>query len=76
MNDEFVELKIKDKTVKLPIRKASIGPNVIDVTKLYGKTSYFTYCPGDLCPPHHVHPSHPLRRRGEYLGIEGMKLRT
>lgn len=46
MNDEFAELKIKDKTVKLPIRKASIGPNVIDVTKLYGETGYFTYDPG------------------------------
>lgn len=46
MNDEFAELKIKDKTVKLPIRKASIGPNVLDVTKLYGETGYFTYDPG------------------------------
>lgn len=46
MNDEFAELKIKDKTVKLPIRKASIGPNVVDVTKLYGETGYFTYDPG------------------------------
>lgn len=46
MNDEFAELKIKDKTLKLPIRKASIGPNVIDVTKLYGETGYFTYDPG------------------------------
>ena len=46
MNDEFAELKIKNKTVKLPIRKASIGPDVIDVTKLYGETDYFTYDPG------------------------------
>jgi len=46
MNDEFAELKIKDKTFKLPIRKASIGQDVIDVTKLYGETGYFTYDPG------------------------------
>ena len=46
MNDEFAELKIKNKTVKLPIRKASVGPDVIDVTKLYGDTGYFTYDPG------------------------------
>lgn len=46
MNDECAELKIKNKTFKLPIRKASIGPDVIDVTKLYGETGYFTYDPG------------------------------
>ena len=46
MNDEFAELKIKNKTFKLPIRKASIGPDVIDVTKLYRETGYFTYDPG------------------------------
>ncbi|MDP5110503.1 MAG: citrate synthase [Rickettsiaceae bacterium] len=46
MNDEFAELKIKNKTFKLPIRKASIGPDVIDVTKLYKETGYFTYDPG------------------------------
>lgn len=46
MNDEFAELKIKNKAFKLPIRKSSIGPDVIDVTKLYGETGYFTYDPG------------------------------
>lgn len=46
MSEEFAELKIKDKTVKLPIKHASIGPSVIDVTKLYGETGYFTYDPG------------------------------
>lgn len=46
MNDDFAELKIKNKIFKLPIRKASIGPDVIDVTKLYGETGYFTYDPG------------------------------
>jgi citrate synthase len=46
MGEEFAELKIKDKIYKLPIRKASIGQDVIDVTKLYGQTGYFTYDPG------------------------------
>lgn len=46
MSDEFAELKIKNETYKLPIRKASIGPDVIDVTKIYGETGYFTYDPG------------------------------
>ena len=46
MSNEFAELKIKNETYKLPIRKASIGPDVIDVTKIYGETGYFTYDPG------------------------------
>lgn len=43
---EFVELKIKDKIFKLPIKKASIGEDVIDVSKIYSETGYFTYDPG------------------------------
>jgi citrate synthase len=46
MGEEFAELKIKDKIYKLPIKKASIGQDVIDVTKLYVQTGYFTYDPG------------------------------
>jgi len=46
MSEEFAELKIKDKTYNLPIKKASIGPDVIDVTSLYKQTGYFTYDPG------------------------------
>jgi len=46
MSEEFAELKIKNETYKLPIKKASIGPDVIDVTKLYHETGYFTYDPG------------------------------
>ncbi len=46
MSEEFAELKIKDKVHKLPIKKASIGQDVIDVTKLYSQTGYFTYDPG------------------------------
>ena len=44
--EEFAELKIGDKTIQLPIKKASIGQNVIDVTKLYAQTGYFTFDPG------------------------------
>jgi citrate synthase len=43
---EFAELKIGDKVVKLPIYKATIGQDVIDVTKLYNDTGYFTFDPG------------------------------
>lgn len=43
---EFAELKIGDKITKLPIHRASIGQDVIDVTKLYNETGYFTFDPG------------------------------
>lgn len=43
---EFAELKIGDKILKLPIKHATIGPDVIDVTQLYKDTGYFTYDPG------------------------------
>ncbi len=46
MSEEFAELKIKDKVYKLPIKKASIGQDVVDVSKLYSQTGYFTYDPG------------------------------
>ncbi len=34
------------KNVELPIYGATLGPNVMDVTKLYGQTGLFTYDPG------------------------------
>ncbi len=46
MKEEFAQLKIGDKTYNLPIKNSSIGPDVIDVTSLYGQTGYFTYDPG------------------------------
>lgn len=46
MEQEFAELVIAGKHYQLPIKKASIGPAVIDVTKLYSQTGYFTYDPG------------------------------
>ena len=45
-DSKFAELKIEDKTYKLPIYNATIGPNVIDVSDLYKNTGYFTYDPG------------------------------
>lgn len=42
---EFAELIIGDKKIKLPIKQATIGQNVIDITKLYSETGYFTYDP-------------------------------
>jgi len=40
-------LTLPDGTTKeLPVYKGTEGPDVIDVTKLYGETGYFTYDPG------------------------------
>ena len=46
MSEKFAEVKIGKKVVKLPIREASMGSGVIDVTKLHDQTGYFTYDPG------------------------------
>ena len=40
------ELKIHGEEVALPVRKGTIGPDVIDITKLYGQAKIFTYDPG------------------------------
>src|SRR5438445_3163833 len=34
------------KSIDLPVMEGSIGPKVIDVSKLYAQTGYFTYDPG------------------------------
>jgi citrate synthase len=46
MAEEFAELNIKGQIYKLPIKKASIGQDVVDVTKLFKDSGYFTYDPG------------------------------
>ncbi|NRB10635.1 MAG: citrate synthase [Rickettsiaceae bacterium] len=46
MGNEFAELKLDGKVFKLPIRRASVGQDVVDVSKFYGETGYFTYDPG------------------------------
>jgi citrate synthase len=43
---EFAELKIRDKLLRLPIKKATVGQDVIDVSNLYRETGFFTYDPG------------------------------
>lgn len=34
------------KTIDLPVYGGSLGPDVIDIRKLYGQTGMFTYDPG------------------------------
>ena len=37
-----------DKTVEMPIKKGTIGPEVVDIGKLYNATGCFTFDPGFL----------------------------
>jgi len=39
-------LIVDNKTVELPVLKGSVGPDVIDIRKLYAETDLFTYDPG------------------------------
>jgi len=39
-------LSVGDKTITLPMHQGSEGPSVIDISKLYGETGYFTFDPG------------------------------
>jgi len=43
---DIAKLKIADKEIELPIKKGSVGPSVIDVSKLYAQTDHFTFDPG------------------------------
>jgi citrate synthase len=40
------KLTVGDKSYDLPIMKGSVGPDVLDVGKLYGQADVFTYDPG------------------------------
>lgn len=46
---EFAKLTLPNgKEINLPIRKASVGQDVIDITQLYKESGMFTYDPGFL----------------------------
>ncbi len=40
------KLTIGDKDVEMPVLKGTLGPDVVDIRKLYGATDAFTYDPG------------------------------
>ena len=46
MSKTEATLQTGGKTVELPVTSGTIGPNVIDIRKLYGQTGMFTYDPG------------------------------
>lgn len=43
---ETAKLTIGDKVIELPILKPSVGPDVLDIRKLYSQGDVFTYDPG------------------------------
>ncbi|MGH1350863.1 MAG: citrate synthase [Methyloligellaceae bacterium] len=45
-NNNTGSLKLGDQQLELPILEGSIGPQVLDIQKLYGSTGHFTYDPG------------------------------
>lgn len=46
MTSETAKLTFGDKSVDLPVLEGSVGPDVIDISKLYAATGMFTYDPG------------------------------
>src|SRR6185437_8344419 len=46
MSETTASLTIGDKSFTQPIKAATIGPSVIDVSKLYAQTGMFTFDPG------------------------------
>src|SRR5690554_1362655 len=48
LSDKKATLSFSDDTpaIELPVYKGTIGPDVIDIRKLYGQTGMFTYDPG------------------------------
>ncbi|HVF82826.1 MAG TPA: citrate synthase [Sphingomicrobium sp.] len=46
MSDTTATLKFGDKDVGMPVLSGSVGPDVLDIRKLYAQTGAFTYDPG------------------------------
>lgn len=42
------KLTVGDKSIEFPVLKGTEGPDVIDISKLYSETGYFTFDPGFL----------------------------
>ena len=41
-----VNLKVGDKSLDMAVKSGTIGPDVVDIGKLYAQTGMFTYDPG------------------------------
>src|ERR1039458_177474 len=46
MTDTTASLRIGDKSVELPVKLGTVGPSVVDISKLYSQTGMFTFDPG------------------------------
>jgi citrate synthase len=46
MSDKVAKLSLDGKTFDLPVHKPTLGPDVLDIRKLYGEADVFTYDPG------------------------------
>ncbi|TDR94062.1 citrate synthase [Enterovirga rhinocerotis] len=46
MNGNSSAVTLRDKTVEFPVKSGTIGPDVVDISKLYAQTGAFTYDPG------------------------------
>ena len=45
-SDSFAQLTFNGKTYNLPVRSPTVGPDVLDIQKLYSEANVFTYDPG------------------------------
>ena len=45
-SDSFAQLILNGKTYNLPVLSPTVGPNVLDIQKLYSEANVFTYDPG------------------------------
>jgi citrate synthase len=46
MTDTTASLQFGDKSVELPVKVGTVGPSVVDISKLYSQTGMFTFDPG------------------------------
>src|SRR6478752_3605972 len=46
MSANDATLNVDDKDVEMAVRAGTIGPSVLDISKLYAQTGMFTYDPG------------------------------
>ena len=46
MSDNVAKLELDGKVYDLPVLKPTLGPDVLDIRKLYGEADVFTFDPG------------------------------
>ncbi|HMS96994.1 MAG TPA: citrate synthase [Tabrizicola sp.] len=46
MSDRVAKLELDGKTYELPVHQPTLGPDVLDIRKLYGEADVFTFDPG------------------------------